>query len=115
MAVHPILYGTRRLSEYAGLAEPQALAALRWLAHPLAGLRVLHLSTGRFGSPVAEMLATLVPLQRDLGIIASWQVVTGDLTRASTALRHGLMGADVLWGERELRQWCADAGDLAPS
>ena len=40
----------RSLGQYAGIVAPACLAELRWLAAPLAGLRLLHLSASSFGS-----------------------------------------------------------------
>ena len=58
----------------------------------MVGLRVLHLSAGPFGSAVAELLAALVPLQRDLGIRADWRVLRCDPPAAWLALYEGLSG-----------------------
>ena len=52
-----ILLRPRRLDEYGDIIGPNVLTMLRRLAAPLAGLRVLHLSAGPFGSAVAETLA----------------------------------------------------------
>ena len=79
----------RRLSDYATALGPEALEVLRRLAEPLAGRRVLHLSAGPFGSAVAETLAGLVPLQRDLGILADWRVLRDDAHHVSTLLSEG--------------------------
>ncbi|HUZ78897.1 MAG TPA: hypothetical protein VMV93_15050 [Chloroflexota bacterium] len=65
----------RRLGDYSAVAPADALAGLRRLARPLAGLRVLHLSAGPFGSAVADALAALVPLQRELGLEVEWRVL----------------------------------------
>jgi len=58
----------------------------------MVGLRVLHLSAGPFGSSVAELLAALVPLQRDLGIQAEWRVLRRDAQTVWLALYEGLSG-----------------------
>ncbi|MGH2519057.1 MAG: hypothetical protein ACRDF8_04585, partial [Chloroflexota bacterium] len=65
----------RRLGDYSAVAPAGTLAELRNLARPLAGLRVLHLSAGPFGSAVADALAALVPLQRELGLEVEWRVL----------------------------------------
>ena len=78
MPIRTIRPRQRRLEDYAVAVEPEELAALRRLAEPLAGLRVLHLSAGPFGSTVAQTLSGLVPLQRDLGLLAEWQVLHED-------------------------------------
>ena len=59
MALATVRLMPRRLNDYALTVGRQDLAHLRQLAEPLAGLRVLHLSSGPFGSAVAETLAAL--------------------------------------------------------
>jgi trehalose synthase len=95
----------RRLSDYDGAVGPHVLTMLRRLAAPLAGLRVLHLSAGPFGSAVAETLASLVPLQRDLGLAADWHLLRGDAPRVWAALYEGLSGFPVRWDRRERQAW----------
>jgi trehalose synthase len=50
---------------------------IRELAAPLAGKRVLHVSATAFGGGVSEILYTLVPLMRDVGLDVSWRVILG--------------------------------------
>ncbi len=87
-----IRLGARRLDEYADSVGPNVLTMLRNLAAPLAGLRILHLSAGPYGSAVADTLAALVPLQRDLGLQADWHLLRGDAPRVWSALYEGLSG-----------------------
>jgi trehalose synthase len=105
----------RRLSEYAALVGPDELATLTRLGEPLAGLRVLHLSAGPFGSAVADTLAALVPLQRDLGLQADWLLLRGDTARFWQALYDGLSGTSVRWERKEHAGWVAYAERHAAS
>ncbi len=100
----PVLLGTRRLAEYAEIVPSDELLRLRERAHPLAGLRVLHLSASPFGSPAAEMLSALVPLQRELGIDAHWQLLR-DVPAVSALMYRGLRGEAVVWGRAEQAAW----------
>ena len=43
----------------------------------LAGKRVLHVSATAFGGGVSEILYTLVPLMRDVGLDVHWRVIMG--------------------------------------
>lgn len=95
----------RRIEEYAEIVGLNGLAMLRRLAEPLAGLRVLHLSAGPFGSAVAETLAALVPLQRALGLRADWHLLRGDAPRVWSTLYEGLSGFPVRWGDKERQAW----------
>jgi trehalose synthase len=54
------------------------IAHLEQLAHPLAGARVLHVNSTRAGGGVAEILYRLVPLMREVGLEARWEVISGD-------------------------------------
>src|SRR5690349_11581170 len=99
----------RRLDECEGALDPELLAALRRRGERLAGLRVLHLSAGPFGSAVADLLTGLVPLQRDLGIVADWHLLRGDAPRLWLALYEALAGGTVHWGRKERQTWLAYA------
>jgi hypothetical protein len=61
------------------------------------GLRVLELSSTATGGGVAEMLASVVALERDLGLDAEWQLIAGDseFFEVSKAIHNGLQGMDV--------------------
>ena len=51
---------------------------LRRLAAPLQGLRVLHLNATPYGGGVSELLRSVVPLERDLGVAADWRIIAAD-------------------------------------
>ena len=101
--------GVRHLDDYADSVGPNVLTMLRRLAAQLAGLRILHVSAGPYGSAVADTLAALVPLQRDLGLQADWHLLRGDAPRVWSALYEGLSGFNVRWGDRERQAWYAYA------
>ncbi len=69
---------TTLLDGYASVAGEDAIDQLRQLCVPLRGMRVVHVNSTRVGGGVAEILAKLVPLKRELGIDATWEVITGD-------------------------------------
>jgi trehalose synthase len=66
-----------RLEDYAPIVGAEVIHQLRLLARPMAGARVVHLNSTREGGGVAEILRTLVPLQRELGLDARWEVIEG--------------------------------------
>ena len=66
------------LEAYADIAGAEVVAHLRQLAAPLAGARVVHVNSTRVGGGVAEILTKLIPLTRELGIDAHWEVISGD-------------------------------------
>ena len=67
----------KHLDDYDDAVEPGTLDRIRELAAPLRGARVLHVNATAYGGGVAELLSTHVPLLRDLGIEAEWQVIHG--------------------------------------
>jgi len=68
----------KRLADYEPVVGPDAVAAIRAAAEPLAGARVLHINATAYGGGVAEILQTMVPLMRDVGLDAMWQVIVGE-------------------------------------
>jgi trehalose synthase len=53
------------------------VARIRELAEDMKGKRILHVSATAFGGGVSEILYTLVPLMRDVGLDAHWHVILG--------------------------------------
>ena len=63
--------GTKSLADYTHLVGRGLVEEIRELAEPLEGKRVLHVSATAFGGGVSEILYTLVPLMRDVGLDAT--------------------------------------------
>ncbi len=89
----------KELSHYEDAAGADAVAELRELAAPFKDARVLHVNATAFGGGVAELLGTVVPLMRDLGIDAEWQVLHGsdEFFGVTKQVHNALQGADVTW------------------
>jgi trehalose synthase len=89
----------RHLDDYAPYVDAETLARIRELAAPLSGARVLHVNATAYGGGVAELLATHVPLLRDLGIDAEWQVIHGsdEFFAVTKTVHNALQGASVEW------------------
>ena len=68
---------TKSLADYTHLVGRGLVEEIRELAAPLAGKRVLHVSATAFGGGVSEILYTLVPLMRDVGLDVHWRVILG--------------------------------------
>ncbi len=66
------------LDKYADICGPDVIDQLRQLVAPLKGAKVTHVNSTRKGGGVAEILAKLVPLKKELGIDVSWEVIEGD-------------------------------------
>jgi trehalose synthase len=87
----------KALEDYREFVGDELIAEVRELAAQLRGLRVLELSATATGGGVAELLSSLVPLQRDLGIGAEWMVIAGDhrFFEVTKRIHNGLQGMDV--------------------
>jgi trehalose synthase len=85
------------LSAYLPIVGEQAVQDIRQAAEPLRGARVLHINATAFGGGVAEMLYTLVPLMRDVGLDAEWRVIEGtdEFFDVTKAFHNGLQGMDL--------------------
>jgi trehalose synthase len=66
------------LDQYGQVAGEESIAHLRQLAASLHGLKMVHVNSTRQGGGVAEILERLVPLMKELGIDARWEVIQGD-------------------------------------
>ena len=70
--LQPVAVGHKSLADYTHLVGRPLVEEIRELAEALQGLKVLHLSATAFGGGVSEILYTLVPLMRDVGLDAHW-------------------------------------------
>src|SRR5262249_38317078 len=62
---------------YAAIVGDGILREIRTLASHVQGARVQHINSTAEGGGVAELLAMLVPLMRDVGLDATWDVMRG--------------------------------------
>src|ERR671926_642732 len=99
--------GHKSLADYATIATRGLMEEIRRLAEPLAGRRVVHLSATAFGGGVSEILYTLVPLMRDVGLEAEWQVIYGreEFFNATKLMHNALQGSPQDLTEEEWETW----------
>ena len=69
--------GNKSLADYRSIIRRELYEELQDLSERLKGVRVLHINATSFGGGVAEILYTLVPLTRDVGLDAEWGVMFG--------------------------------------
>lgn len=95
------------LDRYAAVAGDEVVDHLRQLAAPLAGARVLHVSSTKEGGGVAEILRGLVPLKQALGIDARWEVITGDQAfyECTKSFHNALQGTREVIPDSRLRTY----------
>jgi len=92
--LQPVAVGHKSLADYTHLVGRDLTAEVRELAADLQGLKVLHLSATAFGGGVSEILYTLVPLMRDVGIDTHWHVMIGreEFYNATKLMHNALQG-----------------------
>jgi trehalose synthase len=93
--LQPVTLGSKTLADYTHIFGREEIAEIRELAEPLKGARVAHISATAFGGGVAEILYTLVPLMKDVGIDVEWQIIYGreEFFHATKVMHNALQGA----------------------
>src|SRR4051794_9299693 len=86
--------GDKSLADYTHLVGRGLVEEIRELAAPLEGKRVLHVSATAFGGGVSEILYTLVPLMRDVGLDVHWRVILGreEVFNVTKLMHNSLQG-----------------------
>jgi trehalose synthase len=69
--------GHKSFADYRSIIPRELYEEVAELAGRLEGARVLHVNATAFGGGVAEILYTLVPLMRDVGLGCEWEVMFG--------------------------------------
>jgi trehalose synthase len=94
--LQPVAVGHKSLADYTHLVGRPLVEEIRELVEGLQGLKVLHLSATAFGGGVSEILYTLVPLMRDVGIEAEWQIMIGreEFYNVTKLMHNSLQGSE---------------------
>lgn len=95
------------LDDYRAVAGDDVIGHLRQLAAPLKGMKVVHVNSTRQGGGVAEILNWLIPLKRELGLDARWEIIEGESEFYGVTKRfhNGLQGVPVLLGDADFRAY----------
>jgi trehalose synthase len=93
--LQPVAVGSKTLADYTHIVGRDLVEEIRELAEPLKGSRVVHVSATAFGGGVSEILYTLVPLMKDVGLEVEWQVIYGreEFFNATKLMHNALQGA----------------------
>lgn len=93
--------------QYAPIVGDDVVHHLRLLARRLEGAKVVHINSTRQGGGVAEILDTLVPLQRELGMDVRWEVIGGspDFYKCTKGFHNALQGQTMEIPESLLREY----------
>jgi len=83
------------LEDYGPVVGRDTIEELRSLAAPLAGRAITNINSTAVGGGVAEILNRMVPLLRDLGMEARWEVLRGgnDFYAVTKKFHNALHGA----------------------
>jgi trehalose synthase len=105
--LQPVALAGKTLADYTHLVGRSLVEEIRELAEPLQGRRVVHLSATAFGGGVSEILYTLVPLMRDVGLDAEWQVIYGreEFFNATKIMHNALQGNPQDLTEEQWATW----------
>ncbi len=89
-----VALGQKSLADYTHILGTGLIEEIRELAEPLKGKSILHVNATAFGGGVSEILYTMVPLMRDVGLDAHWQVILGreEFFNVSKLMHNSLQG-----------------------
>jgi trehalose synthase len=105
--LQPVATGHKSLADYTHICGRELIEEIRELAEPLKGKRVVHISATAFGGGVSEILYTLVPLMRDVGLDCEWQVIYGreEFFNATKLMHNALQGNPQDLDEEQWGTW----------
>jgi len=66
------------IDRYVEIIGEAAMDSLVNIAARLKGRKIVHVNSTRAGGGVAEILSSMVPLSKELGLDVSWEVIEGD-------------------------------------
>lgn len=91
-----VTLGTKDIESYRFLVSDGLIEEVKALAQDLKGIRICFINATPFGGGVAELLFSSVPLIRNLGIHADWQIIRGDrrFFSITKSLHNALQGAE---------------------
>jgi trehalose synthase len=105
--LQPVMVAHKTLGDYTHVVGRSLVEEIHALAAPLAGKRILHVSATAFGGGVSEILFTLIPLMRDVGLEVEWQVIYGreEFYNATKLMHNALQGAPDDLTEEQWETW----------
>ena len=87
---------TQKLEKYKDLIPEKLFKEIKELSKDLQGLRVFHVNSTPRGGGVAEVLKSLVPLMKGVGIRAQWYTIPPkeDFFEITKKMHNALQGQD---------------------
>jgi len=93
----------RNIKEYSAIVGESVVDELFLLADKLKGKLIQNVNSTAVGGGVAEILARMVPLLKQLGVDARWDVIKGDekFFLITKKIHNALHGVDVTFSDEE--------------
>ncbi|MGH7151141.1 MAG: glycosyl transferase family 1, partial [Planctomycetota bacterium] len=93
------------LEAYAPIVGPGTLEELSLVAERVRGRSVLHVNSTAVGGGVAEILHRMVPLFRELGLDARWEVIRGgeEFYAVTKKIHNALHGQPAEFSSRDFQ------------
>ncbi|MDY6918561.1 MAG: glycosyltransferase [Chloroflexota bacterium] len=107
--------GVKDLGKYRMLVGSEFMDEIDALGEELNGLRLCHINSTPFGGGVAELLSSLIPMMRGLGLRADWQIIRGDqrFFTVTKSLHNALQGQTYPLIKMEATQRAYKSNNLA--
>ena len=95
------------LNDYANIAGQDAIDQLTQLAHPLKGIKIVHVNSTAVGGGVAEILSKMVPFMHALGLDVKWEVIQGNdaFFHCTKQFHNALQGLKVNLTEKDIANY----------
>ena len=104
-----VLVGTKsqKLEKYRSLTSKELFSQIQALAKDLKGLRVFHVNSTPRGGGVAEVLKSLVPLMRGVGLQAEWYTIPlqESFFQTTKRLHNALQGKDFHFKQSQQKKY----------
>ncbi|MDP3991827.1 MAG: glycosyltransferase [Candidatus Colwellbacteria bacterium] len=104
MILEEVLVKKKNINKYRRVVGAEVIGGLKSFSRPLKGKRVVHINSTANGGGVAEILISLVPLQRSLGVDSRWFVVNppAKFFEITKKFHNALQGANIKFSKSEL-------------
>jgi trehalose synthase len=98
---------TMSLEDYRPIVGDEVIDEIWAQAESLKGATIVHINATGFGGGVAEILQTLAPLMRDVGLDARWQIIEGadEFFKVTKAMHNGLQGMGLPFSDEMKAIW----------
>lgn len=98
---------TKKLERYREIIKPELYEEILDLMKPLNGLRVIHLNATPKGGGVSEMLKSLIPLMKGVGLDARWHVIppNPEFFKITKQIHNAIQGKDYKFSFEEKKYY----------